>query len=54
MLLPLHPPYLPLSAPRHALVRPSGSGTSLEPQCLQNGINTGLDNANDLFFNIVP
>jgi hypothetical protein len=40
--------------PHYALVRPSGRGTGLEPQCLPNGINTGLDNANDLFFNHVP
>ena len=40
--------------PHHALILPSGGGTGLEPQCLPNGINAGLDNANDLFFNLVP
>ena len=40
--------------PRHALVRPSGRGTRLEPQCLPNGINTLFGNANDLFFNLIP
>jgi hypothetical protein len=50
----LHPPYLPPSRPRHALVRPSGRGTRLEPQCLPNGINTLFGNANDLFFNPIP
>jgi hypothetical protein len=40
--------------PRHALVRPSGRRTRLEPQCLPNGINTLFGNANDLFFNLIP
>jgi hypothetical protein len=40
--------------PPHALVRPSGRGTRLEPQCLPNGINTLFGNATDLFFNLIP
>jgi hypothetical protein len=40
--------------PHHALVRPGGRGTRLEPQCLQNGISTLFGNANDLFFNLIP